>query len=55
MPGPESLQPNDPTTFGQYSVIGRLGRGGQGIVYLARDSEGQKYAIKVLNEYFFAA
>ncbi|WP_061784012.1 serine/threonine-protein kinase [Thermobifida fusca] len=50
MPGPESLQPNDPTTFGQYSVIGRLGRGGQGIVYLARDSEGQKYAIKVLNE-----
>ena len=50
MPGPESLQPNDPTSFGQYSVIGRLGRGGQGIVYLARDSEGQKYAVKVLNE-----
>ncbi|HLU97918.1 MAG TPA: protein kinase [Thermobifida alba] len=50
MPGPESLQPNDPTSFGQYSVIGRLGRGGQGIVYLARDSDGQKYAVKVLNE-----
>ncbi|MEY9215346.1 serine/threonine protein kinase [Thermobifida halotolerans] len=50
MPGPESLQPNDPTSFGEYSVIGRLGRGGQGIVYLARDSEGQKYAVKVLNE-----
>ncbi|KUP95151.1 serine/threonine-protein kinase [Thermobifida cellulosilytica] len=50
MPGPESLQPSDPTSFGEYSVIGRLGRGGQGIVYLARDSEGQKYAVKVLNE-----
>ncbi|TDQ51947.1 serine/threonine-protein kinase [Actinorugispora endophytica] len=50
MPGPESLLPSDPTSFGDYSVVGRLGRGGQGIVYLGRDSEGDEYAVKVLNE-----
>ncbi|GAA3759990.1 serine/threonine protein kinase [Spinactinospora alkalitolerans] len=50
MPGHESLSPSDPTAFGDYSVVGRLGRGGQGIVYLGRDLEGDEFAIKVLNE-----
>ena len=50
MPGPESLSPSDPTAFGDYSVVGRLGKGGQGVVYLARDGEGEEYAIKVLND-----
>ncbi|GLU49651.1 serine/threonine-protein kinase [Nocardiopsis ansamitocini] len=50
MPGPESLLPSDPTSFGDYSVVGRLGRGGQGIVYLGHDSSGDEYAIKVLND-----
>ncbi|MBB4933902.1 serine/threonine protein kinase [Lipingzhangella halophila] len=49
MPGPESLLPSDPTAFGQYSVVGRLGKGGQGVVYLGRDSAGDEVAIKVLN------
>ncbi|MDA8371344.1 MAG: protein kinase [Nocardiopsaceae bacterium] len=50
MPGPESLSPSDPTAFGDYSVVGRLGKGGQGVVYLGRDGEGEEYAIKVLND-----
>ena len=50
MPGPESLQPSDPSAFGEYSVTGRLGKGGQGIVYLAEDADGEKFAIKVLND-----
>ncbi|MFD0803389.1 serine/threonine-protein kinase, partial [Streptomonospora algeriensis] len=50
MPGPESLSPNDPASFGGYSVVGRLGKGGQGVVYLGRDEEGDEFAIKVLND-----
>ncbi|GAA1757584.1 MULTISPECIES: serine/threonine-protein kinase [Streptomonospora] len=50
MPGPESLSPNDPASFGGYSVVGRLGKGGQGVVYLGRDDEGDEFAIKVLND-----
>ncbi|WP_046471479.1 serine/threonine-protein kinase [Allosalinactinospora lopnorensis] len=49
MPGPESLLPSDPAAFGSYSVVGRLGKGGQGVVYLGRDGEGEEVAIKVLN------
>ncbi|WP_026122548.1 protein kinase domain-containing protein [Nocardiopsis halotolerans] len=50
MPGPETLQPSDPSSFGEYSVTGRLGKGGQGIVYLAEDADGEQYAVKVLND-----
>ena len=50
MPGPESLQPSDPSSFGEYSVTGRLGKGGQGVVYLAEDTNGEQYAVKVLND-----
>lgn len=50
MSGPQPLQPSDPSSFGAYSVTGRLGKGGQGVVYLAEDSDGEEYAVKVLNE-----
>ncbi|MEU3025682.1 serine/threonine-protein kinase [Nocardiopsis alba] len=50
MPGPESLLPSDPSSFGEYSVTGRLGKGGQGVVYLAEDADGEEYAVKVLND-----
>ncbi|CAL9542679.1 Serine_threonine-protein kinase PknD [Nocardiopsis dassonvillei] len=50
MPGPEPLQPSDPSAFGDYSVTGRLGKGGQGIVYLAEDPQGEEVAVKVLND-----
>ncbi|GHC76027.1 hypothetical protein GCM10007079_11930 [Nocardiopsis terrae] len=54
MPGPESLLPSDPSSFGDYSVTGRLGKGGQGVVYLAEDSAGDEYAVKVLNDQWSA-
>ncbi|WP_116243979.1 serine/threonine-protein kinase [Nocardiopsis sp. FIRDI 009] len=50
MPGPEPLQPSDPAAFGAYRVTGRLGKGGQGVVYLAEDTEGDQVAVKVLND-----
>ncbi|WP_159940578.1 protein kinase domain-containing protein [Nocardiopsis sp. FR6] len=50
MPGPEPLQPSDPSAFGEYRVTGRLGKGGQGIVYLAEDANGDEFAVKVLND-----
>ncbi|WP_150239144.1 serine/threonine-protein kinase [Nocardiopsis quinghaiensis] len=50
MPGSESLRPSDPSAFGDYSVTGRLGKGGQGIVYLAEAADGEQYAVKVLND-----
>lgn len=54
MPGPESLLPSDPSAFGEYSVTGRLGKGGQGVVYLAEDGNGDEYAVKVLNDQWSA-
>ncbi len=54
MPGPESLLPSDPSAFGEYSVTGRLGKGGQGVVYLAEDASGDEYAVKVLNDQWSA-
>jgi hypothetical protein len=31
------LQPGDPRRLGAYELVGRLGEGGQGVVYLAMD------------------
>ncbi|MFJ7197396.1 MULTISPECIES: translation initiation factor IF-2 N-terminal domain-containing protein [unclassified Streptomyces] len=42
----------DPTTIGTYSVLGRLGRGGMGQVYLGRSRAGRLAAIKVIKEEF---
>jgi predicted Ser/Thr protein kinase len=38
--------------LGPYRLIGELGKGGQGKVYLALTPQGQKVAIKVLHEHF---
>lgn len=42
------LRPGDPRRVGGYTLTGRLGEGGQGVVYLAHDREGAQVAIKLL-------
>ncbi|GAA2211157.1 hypothetical protein GCM10009850_066160 [Nonomuraea monospora] len=48
MPDLAALRPGDPATVGEYSLAGRLGEGGQGIVYLATGPGGTKAALKLL-------
>ncbi len=33
---PKPLEPGDPLRLGRFELLGRLGEGGQGIVYLGR-------------------
>jgi len=40
--------PDDPVKIGDYRVRGRLGAGGQGVVYLAESPAGRPVAVKVL-------
>jgi eukaryotic-like serine/threonine-protein kinase len=44
----EPLRPRDPRRLGDYELIGRLGEGGMGTVYLARDKAGVQVAVKVI-------
>lgn len=50
MPDAAPLEPGDPSSLGQYAVVGRLGAGGQGAVYLGRSPAGDHVAIKLLHE-----
>ena len=49
MPDAAPLEPGDPASLGQYEVVGKLGEGGQGAVYLGRSPSGAYVAIKLLH------
>ncbi|MFC4059363.1 protein kinase [Planomonospora corallina] len=48
------LRPGDPTRVGDHLLQGRLGAGGQGVVYLGRAADGTPVAVKVLHEHVLA-
>lgn len=41
--------PRDPTVIGRYQIVGRLGVGGMGTVYLGRCGNGRLVAVKVIH------
>ncbi|GGO71255.1 serine/threonine protein kinase [Nonomuraea cavernae] len=43
------LTPDDPAALGAYRLAGRLGEGGQGVVYLAHGPDGEPVAVKLLS------
>ncbi|MEU1513485.1 endo alpha-1,4 polygalactosaminidase [Streptomyces sp. NPDC005811] len=44
-----SLSPGDPQSMGGYTLVGRLGNGGMGIVYLGLSDSGRQVAVKVVH------
>ncbi|MEV0994204.1 protein kinase [Nonomuraea sp. NPDC050202] len=42
------LLAGDPAEVASYRILGRLGEGGQGVVYLGESPQGEKVAVKVL-------
>ncbi|GII00544.1 serine/threonine-protein kinase [Planobispora takensis] len=46
------LRPGDPPRLGNFELRGRLGEGGQGVVYLGESEEGERAAVKLLHVRF---
>ncbi|MCD0450224.1 serine/threonine protein kinase [Actinocorallia sp. API 0066] len=49
MPDAHPLRPGDPVQLGPYRLLGRLGEGAQGVVYLATAASGEQVAVKRLH------
>ncbi|PZG04258.1 serine/threonine-protein kinase, partial [Nonomuraea aridisoli] len=52
MPQISPLVAGDPTELGSFRLSGRIGEGGQGIVYLGVNDEGERAAVKLLHVKF---
>ena len=50
----DELQEGDPRQIGNYALLGRLGAGGMGRVYLGRSLGGRLVAVKVIHGYLAA-
>ncbi|MFJ6569893.1 bifunctional serine/threonine-protein kinase/ABC transporter substrate-binding protein [Streptomyces sp. NPDC091292] len=50
----EPLTPSDPSAIGGHRLLGRLGAGGMGVVYLARAESGALAAVKVIQSEYAA-
>ncbi|MFI0409573.1 serine/threonine protein kinase [Actinomadura sp. 3N508] len=46
------LLPSDPARLGAYELVGRIGEGGQSVVYLGRREDGEQAAVKLLRDRF---
>src|SRR5580692_5916614 len=44
----EDLHAADPHTIGPYRLVGRIGSGGMGVVFLAEDATGRQVALKLV-------
>nr|WP_269128725.1 protein kinase [Nonomuraea sp. K271] len=45
----EALRDGDPRQVGPYTLLGRLGEGGMGVVYLGRAPDGTRVAVKLIH------
>ncbi|MEV4459167.1 serine/threonine-protein kinase, partial [Microbispora sp. NPDC049633] len=46
---PQPLEPSDPARLGSCRITGRIGEGGQGVVYLGESASGEPVAVKLFH------
>jgi hypothetical protein len=51
MSGVTALRPNEAQEIGGYQLLGRLGEGGMGTVYLAQSADGTQVALKIIRDH----